>query len=162
MGHGFDDQGRRYDAKGQLRDWWTAKDAEEFTRRAKGLVDQYSAMEALPALKVNGELTLGENIGDLTGVTLSHRAYELSLGGKPAPVLDGLTGDQRFFDGWVQAWRAKYRDDSLRQQVMTNPHAPDMMRGNGPLPNVDAFYRTFDVKSGDKLWLAPERRVKIW
>ncbi len=90
MGHGFDDQGRRYDAKGQLRDWWTAKDAEEFTRRAKGLVDQYSAMEALPGLKVNGELTLGENIGDLTGVTISHRAYELSLGGKPAPVIDGI------------------------------------------------------------------------
>ena len=162
MGHGFDDQGRRYDAKGQLRDWWTAKDGEEFTRRAKGLVDQYSSMEALPGLKVNGELTLGENIGDLTGVTISHRAYEMSLDGKPAPVMDGLTGDQRFFDGWVQAWRAKYRDDSLRQQVMTNPHAPDMMRGNGPLPNVDAFFRTFDVKEGDKMWLASEKRVKIW
>jgi predicted metalloendopeptidase len=162
MGHGFDDQGRRYDAKGQLRDWWTAKDADEFTRRAKGLIDQYSAMEALPGLKVNGELTLGENIGDLTGVTISHRAYELALGGKPAPVLDGLTGDQRFFAGWVQAWRAKYRDDSLRQQVMTNPHAPDMMRGNGPLPNVDAFFRAFDVKDGDKMWLAPDKRVKIW
>jgi endothelin-converting enzyme len=162
MGHGFDDQGRRYDAKGQLRDWWTAKDGEEFTRRAKGLVDQYSSMEALPGLKVNGELTLGENIGDLTGVTISHRAYEMSLGGKPAPVMDGLTGDQRFFDGWVQAWRAKYRDDSLRQQVMTNPHAPDMMRGNGPLPNVDAFFRTFEVKEGDKMWLAPDKRVRIW
>ena len=162
MGHGFDDQGRRYDAKGQLRDWWTAKDGEEFMRRAKGLVAQYSSMEALPGLKVNGELTLGENIGDLTGVTISHRAYEMSLGGKPAPVMDGLTGDQRFFDGWVQAWRAKYRDDSLRQQVMTNPHAPDMMRGNGPLPNVDAFFRTFEVKEGDKMWLAPDKRVKIW
>jgi predicted metalloendopeptidase len=119
-------------------------------------------MEALPGLKVNGELTLGENIGDLTGVTISHRAYELALAGKPAPVLDGLTGDQRFFAGWVQAWRAKYRDDALRQQVMANPHAPDMMRGNGPLPDVDAFYRAFDVKSGDKMWLAPEKRVKIW
>jgi putative endopeptidase len=162
MGHGFDDQGRRYDAKGQLRDWWTAKDADEFMRRSKGLVDQYSAMEALPGLKVNGELTLGENIGDLTGVTISHRAYELALAGKPAPVLDGLTGDQRFFAGWVQAWRAKYRGDALRQQVMANPHAPDMMRGNGPLPDVDAFYRAFDVKSGDKMWLAPEKRVKIW
>jgi len=162
MGHGFDDQGRRYDAKGTLRDWWTAKDAEEFTRRAKGLVDQYSAMEALPGLKVNGELTLGENIGDLTGVTISHRAYELALAGKPGPVIDGTTGDQRFYYGWVQAWRAKYRDDSLRQQVMANPHAPDMMRGNGPLPNVEGFYRTFSVKDGDKMWLAPEKRVKIW
>jgi predicted metalloendopeptidase len=162
MGHGFDDQGRRYDAKGKLRDWWTAKDAEEFTRRAKGLVDQYGAMEALPELKVNGELTLGENIGDLTGVTISHRAYEIALAGKPAPTIDGTTGEQRFFYGWVQAWRAKYRDDALRQQVMANPHAPDMMRGNGPLPNVEAFYRTFGLKDGDKLWLAPEKRVKIW
>jgi putative endopeptidase len=111
---------------------------------------------------VNGELTLGENIGDLTGVTLAHRAYELSLGGKEAPVIDGSTGAQRFFYGWVQAWRGKYRDDALRQQVLTNPHAPDMMRGNGPLPNVEAFYTTFGVKDGDKMWLAPEKRVKIW
>jgi putative endopeptidase len=162
MGHGFDDQGRRYDAKGQLRDWWTAKDGEEFTRRVKGLIDQYSAMEALPGLKVNGELTLGENIGDLTGVTISHRAYELSLAGKEPPVLDGMSGHERFFAGWVQAWRAKYRDDALRQQVLSNPHAPDMMRGNGPLPNVASFYSTFGVKDGDKMWLAPDKRVKIW
>ncbi len=162
MGHGFDDQGRRYDAQGRLRDWWTAKDAEQFMVRAKGLVAQYSAMEALPGLHVNGELTLGENIGDLTGVAISHRAYELSLGGKEAPVLDGTNGNQRFFYGWVQAWRAKYRDDALRQQVMTNPHAPDMMRGNGPLPNVASFYSTFDVKETDKMWIAPDKRVKIW
>ncbi len=162
MGHGFDDQGRHYDSRGRLRDWWTKQDGEEFTRRAKGLVTQYAAMEALPGLKVNGELTLGENIGDLTGVTISHRAYELSLGGKEAPVIDGTTGNQRFFYGWVQAWRGKYRDDALRQQVLTNPHAPDMMRGNGPLPNVEAFYRTFDVKDTDKLWLAPANRVTIW
>ena len=162
MGHGFDDQGRRYDAKGQLRDWWTAKDAEEFTKRAKGLVAEYSAMEALPGLKVNGELTLGENIGDLTGITISHRAYELSLAGKEPPTIDGTTGYQRFFYGWQQAWRAKFRDDALRQQVLSNPHAPDMMRGNGPLPNVAAFYSTFDVKEGDKLWLPPDRRVKLW
>ena len=162
MGHGFDDQGRRYDSKGQLRDWWTAKDAEEFTRRAKGLVAQYSAMEALPGLKVNGELTLGENIGDLTGVTIAHRAYELSLAGKEPPVIDGMSGHERFFSGWVQAWRAKFRDDALRQQVLSNPHAPDMMRGNGPLPNVASFYTTFGVKEGDKMWLPPDRRVKIW
>jgi predicted metalloendopeptidase len=162
MGHGFDDQGRRYDASGRLRDWWTSKDAEEFERRAKGLVAQYSAIEVLPGLHVNGELTLGENIGDLTGVTIAHRAYELSLNGKEAPVIDGTTGSQRFFYGWVQAWRAKFRDDALRQLVLTNPHAPDMVRGNGPLPNVDAFYDTFGVKEGDKLWLAPDRRVKIW
>jgi putative endopeptidase len=162
MGHGFDDQGRRYDAKGNLRDWWTAKDGEEFMRRAKGLVAQYSAMEALPGLKVNGELTLGENIGDLTGVTIARRAYELSLQGKEPPVIDGTTGHERFFFGWVQAWRGKYRDDALRQQVLTNPHAPDAMRGRGPLPNVEAFYTTFGVKQGDKTWLPPDQRVKIW
>jgi putative endopeptidase len=162
MGHGFDDQGRRYDAQGRLRDWWTAKDAEQFMVRAKGLVAQYAAMEALPGLYVNGELTLGENIGDLTGVVISHRAYEISLGGKDAPVIDGTNGNQRFFYGWSQAWRAKYRDDALRQQVLTNPHAPDMMRGNGPLPNVASFYSTFDVKDADKMWLAPDKRVKIW
>jgi len=162
MGHGFDDQGRRYDSKGRLRDWWTEKDGAEFMRRAKGLVDQYGAMEALPGLKVNGELTLGENIGDLTGVVIAHRAYELSLAGTEAPVIEGTSGHERFFCGWVQAWRAKYREDALRQQVLTNPHAPDMMRGNGPLPNVDAFHRTFGVKEGDRMWLAPERRVRIW
>ena len=162
MGHGFDDQGRRYDSTGTLRDWWTSKDGEEFNRRAKGLVAQYSAMEALPGLKVNGELTLGENIGDLTGVTISYRAYQHSLEGREPPVIDGTTGTQRFFYGWAQAWRAKFRDDALRQQVMSNEHAPDMMRGNGPLPNVDAFYSTFSVKDGDKLFVAPERRVKIW
>ena len=162
MGHGFDDQGRRYDAKGTLRDWWTANDSEEFMRRAKGLVAQYSAMEALTGLKVNGELTLGENIGDLTGVTIAYRAYELSLAGKTPPVIDGMTGQQRFFFGWAQAWRGRYRDDALRQQVLSNVHAPDMMRGRGPFPNVEAFYSVFGVKPGDKMWLAPEQRVKIW
>jgi putative endopeptidase len=162
MGHGFDDQGRRYDAKGELRDWWTEKDAEEFSRRAKGLVAQYSAIEVLPGLKVNGELTLGENIGDLTGITMSHRAYERSLAGRQTPVIDGTTGDQRFFYGWVQAWRGKYRDDALRQSIMTNPHAPDMVRGNAPLSDVPAFYSTFGVKEGDKMWLAPGSRVTIW
>ena len=121
MGHGFDDQGRRYDAKGQLRDWWTKKDGDEFTRRAKGLVAPVLGDgSAAGALKVNGELTLGENIGDLTGVIISHRAYELSLAGKEPPLIDGANGHERFFYGWVQAWRAKYRDDALRQQVLTN------------------------------------------
>ncbi len=162
MGHGFDDQGRQYDAKGVLRDWWTAKDAGEFTRRAKGLVAYYGAMEVLPQLKVNGELTLGENIGDLTGLIIAHRAYLTSLNGKTAPVMDGLTGDQRFFAGWAQAWRGKIRDDSLRQQLMVDPHAPDKVRGNGPLPHVAAFYEAFGVKAGDKLFLPPDARVKIW
>lgn len=162
MGHGFDDQGRRYDAKGVLRDWWQPKDAEEYMKRAKLLVDQYNAYEPLPGLRVNGELTLGENIGDLTGVVISHRAYQLSLSGQPAPVIEGLSGDHRFFFGWVQAWRAKERDDALRQQVLTNPHAPEMYRANGPLRNVSEFYSTFDVKQGDQMFLSPEARAKIW
>ena len=162
MGHGFDDQGRRFDAKGVLRDWWQPNDAEEYIKRAKLLVDQYNAYEPLPGLRVNGELTLGENIGDLTGVVISHRAYQLALGGQPAPVIEGLSGDQRFFFGWVQAWRAKERDDALRQQVLTNPHSPEMYRANGPLRNVSEFYSTFDVKQDDQMFLSPEARAKIW
>lgn len=161
MGHGFDDQGRRFDAKGVLRDWWAPKDAEEYMKRAKLLVEQYSRNEPLPGLHVNGELTLGENIGDLTGVVISHRAYRLSLKGQEPPVIDGFTGDQRFFFGWVQQWRGKQRDDALRQQVLTNPHSPEMYRANGPLGNVEAFYATFDVKQGDKMFLPVEERAKI-
>ncbi len=162
MGHGFDDQGRRYDGNGVLRDWWTPKDGEEYMKRAKVLVDQFNGFEPLPGLKVNGELTLGENIGDLTGIVIGHRAYTLALKGQPAPTIDGLTGDQRFYMGWAQAWRDKQRDDALRQQVMANPHAPDMYRAIGPLRNVPEFYGAFDVKEGDKMWLAPAQRVKIW
>ncbi len=131
-------------------------------KRAKLVVDQYSQYEPLPGLKVNGELTLGENIGDLTGIVISHRAYQLSLKGQPAPVIDGMTGDQRFFFAWAQQWRGKMRDDALRQQVLTNPHAPDRSRANGPLRNVEAFYNTFDVKESDKMYLPPDRRAKIW
>jgi predicted metalloendopeptidase len=162
MGHGFDDQGRRYDANGVLRDWWAPKDGEEYMKRAQLLVEQYNQFEPLPGLHVNGALTLGENIGDLTGVVIAHRAYQLSLNGGTAPVIDDLTGDQRFFFGWVQQWRGKMRDDALRQLVMTNPHSPDMYRANGPLRNVPEFYSTFDVKEGDKMYLPPSQRAKIW
>jgi predicted metalloendopeptidase len=162
MGHGFDDQGRRYDGDGVLRDWWTAKDGEEYMKRAKGLVEQFNEFEPLPGLRVNGELTLGENIGDLTGVVMAHRAYQLSLGGKQAPALDGMSGDERFYNGWSQIWRSKQRDDALRQQVMTNPHSPGRYRANGPLRNVAAYYSTFGVKEGDRMFLPPERRIKIW
>jgi len=162
MGHGFDDQGRNYDANGVLRDWWTAADAEEYKKRAQVVVDQYNQFEALPGLKVNGELTLGENLADLTGLVVAHRAYVLSLRGKPAPSIDNFSGDQRYFFGWAKAWATKYRDDALRQQVMTNPHAPDMFRANGTVRNVPEFYTTFGVKEGDKLYVAPEQRAKIW
>ncbi|MFN2444714.1 MAG: M13 family metallopeptidase, partial [Vicinamibacterales bacterium] len=162
MGHGFDDQGRRYDGNGRLRDWWTAQDAEEYTKRAKLLVEQYNQFEPLPGLKVNGELTLGENIGDLTGIVIAHRAYLLSLDDKPGPTIDGISADGRFYMGWAQAWRSKERDDSLRQQVLTNPHAPERYRANGPVRNVPEFYSVFGLEESDKLFLAPDKRVKIW
>lgn len=162
MGHGFDDQGRNYDATGALRDWWTKDDAAEYKKRAQMVVDQYNALEVLPGLKVNGELTLGENLADLTGLIISYRAYELALAGAPAPTLDGLTGPQRFFMGWAQVWRTKMRDDSLRQQVMTDPHAPAQFRGNIPLRNAPAFYAAFDIKDSDKLFLPTEQRARIW
>jgi predicted metalloendopeptidase len=162
MGHGFDDQGRRFDGTGTMRDWWTEGDAKAYQQKTAQLVAQYSAYEVLPGLKVNGELTLGENIGDLTGLTISYRAYQMALAGKPAPVIDGLTGDQRFFMGWAQVWRAKERDDALRQQVLTNEHSPSKTRANGPVGNVPAFYQAFDVRPGDKLFIPPDQRVKIW
>jgi predicted metalloendopeptidase len=162
MGHGFDDQGRRFDGNGELRDWWTKEDEAEYMKRAKVLVEQYNQFEPLPGLNVNGELTLGENIGDLTGVVIAHRAYLLSLNGKPGPVIDGIPAEQRFYMGWVQAWAGKEREDALRQLVMTNPHSPEMYRANGPLRNIPEFYAAFGVKDSDKMFLPPERRVKIW
>ncbi len=162
MGHGFDDQGRRFDGTGRMRDWWTAADAAEYQKRTAQLVKQASQWDVLPGLKLNGQLTLGENIGDLTGLVISHRAYLLALGGRPAPVIDGLTGDQRFYMGWVQVWRGKYREDALRQQALTNVHPPDMLRAYLPLGNIAGFYQAFDVKPGDKLYVAPDQRVRIW
>ena len=162
MTHGFDDQGRKYDASGKLQTWWGEADIKAFEGRAAKLGAQYSAFEPLPGAKVNGELTMGENIADLGGLLLGLDAYHLSLGGKPAPVIDGLTGDQRVFLGWAQVWREKRRDDSLRQQVVVDPHSPAQFRVNGVVRNVDAWYAAFDVKPGDKLYVAPADRVRIW
>lgn len=162
IGHGFDDQGRRFDGTGALRDWWTPEDEAEFTRRARGLVEQFNAFSPLPGVTVNGELTLGENIGDLGGLSIAYKALRLSLGGRPSPTIDGFTGDQRFFMGWAQAWRLKARDEYVRNQVMADPHAPAEFRANGPLSNIDAFYEAFGVKPGDRLYVAPEKRVRIW
>ncbi|MDH4065333.1 MAG: M13 family metallopeptidase, partial [Acidobacteriota bacterium] len=162
MGHGFDDQGRNFDAAGVLRDWWTAQDADEYKKRAHVVVEQFNQFEPLPGLTINGELTLGENIADLTGLVVAHRAYTLSLAGQAPPTMDGLTGDQRFFTGWAQVWAGKMREDMLRQMVMTNPHSPEVYRANGPVRNVPEFYEAFEVKEGDALFLAPERRAKIW
>jgi putative endopeptidase len=160
--HGFDDEGRKIDADGALRDWWTADDAKAFEARAKELSAQYSAFEPLPGVHINGDLTMGENIADMGGLTLALDAYRVSLNGKPAPTIDGLTGDQRVFLGWAQAWRGKLRDDAIRRQVVSDPHSPRVFRVNGVVRNIDAWYATFDVKPGDKLAVEPDRRVRIW
>jgi len=166
ISHGFDDQGRKYDGDGNLRDWWTAEDAERFRQRAAGLAAQYSAYNPIDDLHVNGELTLGENIGDLSGLAVAFKAYELSLGlslgGQPSPVLDGFTGEQRFFMGWSQVWRRKYRDEELRVRLVTDPHSPSEYRANGIVSNIAEFYRVFDLKPGDKLYRPPAERVEIW
>jgi putative endopeptidase len=160
--HGFDDQGRRSDGYGNLRDWWTEADAAEYTRRAQAIVDQYSAYEPLPGSFIDGALGLGENIADLAGLTMAYRAYRNSLGGEEAPVIDGFTGDQRFFMGWAQVWRILFRDEELRQRLVTGPHAPGEYRTNGIVPHLDAFHEAFEVEPGDGMWRAPEVRIRIW
>jgi putative endopeptidase len=160
--HGFDDQGRKSDGDGVLRDWWTAEDAARFEARAKALATQYSAIEVLPGARVNGALTLGENIADLGGVLLGLDAYRLSLGGRPAPVLDGLTGEQRVLYGWAQVWRSVTREETTRQLLVTDPHTPTAVRARAPVRNVDAWYEAFGVKPGDADYLPPEQRVRIW
>ncbi|MGZ5004507.1 MAG: M13 family metallopeptidase, partial [Chthoniobacterales bacterium] len=160
--HGFDDQGRKLDAEGKLRDWWTPEDAKAFEARAAVLGKQYSQYEPLAGVKVNGELTMGENIADLGGLTIALDAYRASLKGKPAPVIDGLTGDQRVFLGWAQAWRGKLRDDAIRKQVVSDPHSPRQYRVNGPARNIDDWYASFDVKPNEKLFVDPKDRVRIW
>ena len=160
--HGFDDQGRKSDGDGRLTDWWTAEDAAKFQAQADRLGKQYSAVEILPGAKINGELTMGENIADLGGLLLALDAYHVSLKGQPAPVIDGLTGDQRVFLGWAQVWRAKYRDDYLRQLLVADPHSPPKARVDLPVRNIDAFYDAFGVKPGDAMYVPPELRVRIW
>jgi putative endopeptidase len=162
IGHGFDDQGSKYDGAGILQSWWTDADRKAFEERVAALGAQYDAYEGLPGLHVNGKLTMGENIGDLSGVSISLQAYHASLGGKKAPVLDGFTGDQRFFLSFGQVWRGKYTDAAMRQQVLTNPHSPPHWRAVGPERNVDGWYTAFDVKPGDKMSIPPDKRVKLW
>lgn len=162
MGHGFDDQGRKSDGDGVQRDWWTEEDAKAYEARAGALADQYSEFEPLPGEPINGRLSLGENIGDLTGVTMAYEAYKRSLGGEPAPVIDGITGDQRFFMAWAQVWAIKWREEALRAQIKNGPHSPGEFRANGIVRNIDAWYEAFDVQPGDAMYLPPEKRVKIW
>lgn len=162
MGHGFDDQGSKYDGEGNLNNWWTANDLSEFKNRTAKLVNQYSNYKVFDDLNVDGKLTLGENIGDLSGVTIAYRAYKMSLNGKEAPVIDGLTGDQRFFMGFAQIWRGKRTEKALRNQVATNPHSPAKFRALGALSNMPEFYKAFNLKPGDAMYIKPEDRVKIW
>jgi len=162
ISHGFDDQGRKFDGKGVLRDWWTEQDNERFMARAGKLVQQYNAYSPIPGMNINGELTLGENIGDLSGLAVAHKAYRLALDGKPAAVLDGFTGDQRFYIGWAQVWARNYRDDELRKRMLTDPHSPSEYRSNGIVRNMPQFGEAFGVKEGDKLYLPADRQVRIW
>jgi len=170
MGHGFDDQGAKYDPKGVLRDWWNVRDVAAFNTLSQKMIAQYSRFVALPedkvtqqpAVKVNGQLTIGENIGDHCGLTVGYAAYKLALGRRRAPVLEGTTGDQRFFMAWAQVWRTLIRDEALRNQVQTDPHSPAVFRCNGAVQNVDAWYEAFNVKPGDALYLAPADRSHIW
>jgi putative endopeptidase len=160
--HGFDDEGRKTDGDGRLRNWWTDEDGKKFEAAAEVLGKQYSSYEPVPGAHINGDLTMGENIADLGGLLVALDAYHLSLKGQPAPVIDGLTGDQRFFLAFAQSWREKRRDEAVRQQLVSDPHSPEAFRVNGPVRNVQAWYDAFDVKPGDKLYLAPAERAHIW
>ncbi len=161
ISHHFDDQGAKYDETGKLADWWTPEDVAAFEAAGKALIAQYDAYEVLPGEKLDGTFTLGENIGDLAGLTVAYEAYKKSLGGKEAPVLDGMTGDQRFFLGWAQVWRRNYREQNLSQRITTDPHSPSIQR-TWVSRNLDPWYKAFQVKPGQKLYLTPEERVRIW
>jgi putative endopeptidase len=162
IGHGFDDQGSKYDGDGQLRSWWTDDDRRHFEERTRALIAQYSNYEPIPGYKVNGALGIGENIGDLGGASIALKAYRIALAGRAAPTIDGYTGDQRFFIGWAQIWRGAYREQRLIEQIKVGPHSPPHYRCNGPLENVSEFHAAFDTKPGDKMYKAPDQRVKIW
>ena len=162
ISHAFDDEGSKYDGGGNLRNWWTPVDARRFRERAARLVAQYGALEPLPGLRVDGQQTLGENIADLSGVTVAYRAYRRSLAGKEAPEIAGLTGDQRFFLGWAQMWRSRMHENTLRAHVVTDTHAPEQYRTNAVLRNLPAFHRAFGVRPGDRMYLPPAEQVQIW
>ena len=163
MGHGFDDEGRKFDPKGALRDWWSPEAAKSYATRTDALIKQYDSFSPFPGVNINGKLTLGENLGDLSGVEAAYAAYKKYEAKHGAsPVIDGLTGDQRFFIAYAQAWQEKDREDAERQQIITDPHSPGKYRVNGIVRNVDAWYKAFNVQPGDKLYLPPEQRVHIW
>jgi putative endopeptidase len=164
IGHGFDDQGSKYDGDGNLVNWWSDKDRTEFEKRTKKLIEQYDQLSpaAAPDVKVNGALTIGENIGDLGGLTIAYKAYEISLADKQPPIIDGYTGAQRFFMGWAQSWRGKYRAEEVRRRIATDPHSPDEFRCNQIVANLSEFYDAFGVKESDKHFITSGDRVRIW
>jgi len=162
ISHGFDDQGSKFDAKGVFQNWWTETDRKNFDARTTALAKQYDQYEPLPGIHINGKLTLGENIADLAGLVIAYKAYHIALGGKPAPVLDGYTGDQRFYIAYGQSWRQKDRDGRLRAQLLSNPHSPPEARVDGVVRNDDAWFAAFDVQPGEKLYIAPKDRVRLW
>jgi putative endopeptidase len=164
IGHGFDDQGSKYDGDGRLTDWWTADDRAAFEQRTSSLIAQYDALapRQVPDHHVNGALTIGENIGDLGGLSIAWKAYLISLGGKESPVIDGLTGAERFFLSWAQAWQQKARDEEVIRLISIDPHSPTEFRCNQIVRNIDEFYETFAVTETDELWLDPKERVTIW
>lgn len=162
ISHGFDDHGAQYDGDGNLKTWWSDEDSEKFKAKGEQLAAQYDQYEPVKGYHVNGKFTLGENIADLGGLTIAHAAYQLSLNGQPAAVIDGLSGDQRFFMGWAQVWRRNYREQNLINRLKTDPHSPSEYRCNGVVSNVPAYYPAFDVKEGDKLFKPDDKRIKIW
>jgi len=164
IGHGFDDQGSKYDGDGNLVDWWNDKDRSEFEKRTNKLIDQYNQLSPTdaPEVKVNGALTVGENIGDLGGLTIAYKAYELSLAGKQPPVIDDYSGAQRFFMGWAQSWRGKYRSEEVKRRIATDPHSPDEFRCNQIVANLDEFYLAFSVNNNDQHFMPAGERVRIW
>ena len=161
MSHHFDDQGAKFDLHGKLGQWWTDEDVKRFNALEDKLVAEYNAYEPLPGTHLNGRLTLGENSADLAGLAAAYDAYHVSLGGKPAPVIDGYTGDQRFFLGWAQVWRRSYREANLRQRLLTDPHSPSQQRA-WIVRNMDSWYAAFAPKPTQKLYLTPDQRVRIW
>ncbi len=163
ISHAFDDSGSRFDGDGNLNNWWTKEDLEKFENRATALADQYSAIEVLDSVFINGKFTLGENIGDLGGVLGAYDGLQLFFEkeGRPDDI-DGFTPEQRFFMSWATVWRTLTRDDALRTKIKTDPHSPGITRAVQPLRNIDAFYKAFDIKEGDKMYIAPENRVRIW
>ncbi len=162
MTHGFDDQGRQYDADGTLRDWWTKDDATKFKVRANQVVDQYNAFTVLDTIHVNGKLTLGENLADLGGINIAYEAFKKTKEGQSNKKIDGFTGDQRFFLSWAQVSRGLQRPESAAQRIMTDPHSPEQYRCNAPISNMDAWYNAFNIQPGDKNYKKPEDRIKVW